>query len=333
MSRQIYNVPTFYIMQFSNVLAAHGLSLSDCLHAIGTDIQTLSAPNAVIPSNKFDALISDLVSDKGIVSPGLLLGNALKPIHHGSFGLAIMNSPTGLDSLLLVQRFITLFVPGITLKVSEEGQSIVVTLLDEYWTPESHRFFVDVLTSAFANLQRSIIEAGNNPIITEFSFDYVQYDNALIENIFVDITCRFSQPMCGVVLNKENATSLLKGGDPVSYEYALAICEKEKERAPHEAVKNKLRFIFEQSDKTLPSLTDAAYALNMSKRTLHRRLLKEGTNFKNERDAFLKLRAYELLHVKQLSVQQTAEELGYADPSNFRRAFVSWYNEPPSKYK
>ncbi|WP_438823653.1 helix-turn-helix domain-containing protein [Alteromonas sp. S015] len=66
---------------------------------------------------------------------------------------------------------------------------------------------------------------------------------------------------------------------------------------------------------------------------MHRRLLIEGTNFKNERDAFPKPRAYELLHVKQLSVQQTAEELGYADSLNFRRAFVNWYNVPPSKYK
>ncbi|WP_394224112.1 helix-turn-helix domain-containing protein [Alteromonas gracilis] len=333
MSGQVCNVPTFYIMQFSNVLAELGLSLSDCLCALDAEIQTLSTPNAVMPSDTFDALISHLVCDKEIASPGLLLGNALKPIHHGSFGLAIMNSPTGLDSLRLVQRFISLLIPGITLKVSETKQEIVVAVFDEYWTQASHRFFIDALTAAFANLQRSIVEAGNCPIIKQFSFDYPNFDETLIQRICGDITYRFSQPVCSVVLDKCSATAPLKGSDPVSYEYAVALCEKERERLSQDKVKSKLRCYFEKNLNAFPSLTEAASALNMSKRTLHRQLLKEGTNFKCERDAFLKLRAYELLHVRKMSVRQVAEELGYADPSNFRRAFVSWFKVPPSKYK
>lgn len=330
MKTTIHKVPTFYIMQFSNVLAKQGVCLSECFRDLGADISSYTSLQSSIDGAFFSRLITHIVKQKGILSPGILLGAALQPIHHGSFGLAIMNCNTGVDIIKLVQRYIEVLIPGISLTIAENDDVITVNVVDSYWRDETHCFFIDVLTAAFINLHRTILQSGNARIITSLLFDYEKHEDEISQRITTEYDCKYNQAICGVLINAKNAVLPLTGSDPVSFEYAVQLCEKERERVCTDTLTNKLKLHFECAKERIPTLEEAANALGVSKRTLHRQLGAEGTSFKQERDSFLKHRAYELLHVKQLSVQQTADKLGYADPSNFRRAFTKWYGAPPS---
>jgi AraC-like DNA-binding protein len=333
MKSTTHDVPTFYIMQFSNVLAKQGVCLSESFTELGLDMSDYTSLNVRIPAPVFSKLITHIVTQKNVCSPGMLLGSALQPIHHGSFGLAVMNCNSGMGIIRLVQRFINVLIPYVSLNVIEHGNLITVNVIDRFWKDETHCFFIDVLTAAFINLHNGITQAGNPPIIKGLLFDYSKHTDETSRDITANFDCKFKQPLCGVIVDAENANRPLIGSDPVSYQYAVQLCEADKERILGNSLSHKLKRYLENECHGMPILDDAASAMNMSKRTLHRQLEAEHTSFKKERDTFLMLRAYELLHIKRLSVQQTADILGYADPSNFRRAFIKWFGSTPSSFQ
>jgi AraC-like DNA-binding protein len=82
-----------------------------------------------------------------------------------------------------------------------------------------------------------------------------------------------------------------------------------------------------------PSLEEIAARLNMSSRTLHRRLREEGTSFRALRDGLRREVALDRLRKTKRSVADIASELGYSEPSAFFRAFQGWTGGAPSTYR
>jgi AraC-like DNA-binding protein len=83
----------------------------------------------------------------------------------------------------------------------------------------------------------------------------------------------------------------------------------------------------------LPPLTEAARELAMSERTLRRRLAEEGTSFGALVARVHTQLAVELLSDTDLSIEDVASELGYAETASFSRAFRRWTGQPPSSFR
>ena len=71
----------------------------------------------------------------------------------------------------------------------------------------------------------------------------------------------------------------------------------------------------------------------MSERTLKRRLQEEGTGFNTLLDQVRQRDSTRLLSQPALAIKQVAEAVGYADPSNFARAFVKWTGMSPVAWR
>jgi len=78
---------------------------------------------------------------------------------------------------------------------------------------------------------------------------------------------------------------------------------------------------------------EAAAKLFIGKRTLARRLQKEGTGFRKIRDEILSKQAANYLCDSNMSVDAISALLNYHDSANFRRAFKRWYNQTPDQYR
>jgi len=83
----------------------------------------------------------------------------------------------------------------------------------------------------------------------------------------------------------------------------------------------------------LLTAAETAAELNMSERTLHRRLEQRGLKFGQLRDQMLVQRARALLDNTTLSVAQIAEQLGFAETSSFSRAFKRLSDIAPAEYR
>ncbi|HEV8199632.1 MAG TPA: AraC family transcriptional regulator [Candidatus Polarisedimenticolia bacterium] len=73
--------------------------------------------------------------------------------------------------------------------------------------------------------------------------------------------------------------------------------------------------------------------LNMSKRTLKRRLRLEGTSFKAVRDRVRSETAEALLSNRSLKIGAVAQSVGFAETASFTRAFSRWSGSSPARYR
>ncbi len=83
----------------------------------------------------------------------------------------------------------------------------------------------------------------------------------------------------------------------------------------------------------LPSFEELTGLLNMSARTLRRRLEKEGTSYQRIKDNARRDAAITMLSRQGMTVSEVAEMVGFSDPSAFHRSFKKWTGQSPGSYR
>jgi len=82
-----------------------------------------------------------------------------------------------------------------------------------------------------------------------------------------------------------------------------------------------------------PDVEHLAGALNMSLRSLQRKLQEEGTSFNTLLDETRRELATCYIDDRQLSISEISYLLGFSEPANFTRAFRRWTGAAPSAYR
>jgi AraC-like DNA-binding protein len=83
----------------------------------------------------------------------------------------------------------------------------------------------------------------------------------------------------------------------------------------------------------IPVAEDLAEALNLSTRTLHRQLQKEGASLRRLKESARIERAKHLLTRTTQSIKRVAFGLGFRNEKSFSRAFRQWTGETPSGFR
>lgn len=94
-----------------------------------------------------------------------------------------------------------------------------------------------------------------------------------------------------------------------------------------------VRRILIRAHGAFPAAEAVAGQLNMSERTLRRRLAAEGRSYRDLLDEVKNHIACEYLTAAELSVAEVSALLDYDDASNFRRAFLRWNGVSPARYR
>ena len=80
-------------------------------------------------------------------------------------------------------------------------------------------------------------------------------------------------------------------------------------------------------------IPDVAGRLNLSARTLQRRLEEEGAVFVHLVDKHKKQFAHDALAHTERSITEIAYTIGFSDPSNFSRSCSRWFGCSPAAYR
>jgi AraC-like DNA-binding protein len=95
----------------------------------------------------------------------------------------------------------------------------------------------------------------------------------------------------------------------------------------------KLRAVLRTHRTDLRSGESVASALNLSLRTLHRRLAEEGTSLQQVKNEVRRDQAAERLVRTLRSIKQIARDVGFRNEKSFMRAFRQWMGESPAQYR
>ena len=93
------------------------------------------------------------------------------------------------------------------------------------------------------------------------------------------------------------------------------------------------RILGDDFREEMPSFDALTGLLNMSARTLRRRLEKEGTSYQRIKDNARRDVAISLLSRDGLTVSEVAERVGFSDPSAFHRSLKKWTGQSPGSYR
>jgi AraC-like DNA-binding protein len=120
---------------------------------------------------------------------------------------------------------------------------------------------------------------------------------------------------------------------------AVALCERQLRdikngitQASGQSTQATVVNLMSENPGKIWALNEVAQKLNMSGRTLIRRLDAEGTKFQTVRDTLAKEQAVAYFADANLSVESIGYLMGFSDASSFRRSFKRWFGETPSQH-
>lgn len=129
-----------------------------------------------------------------------------------------------------------------------------------------------------------------------------------------------------------DAQRILTQRDALVMSEALAVCKLELDRlSSAHSMAARLERLMLENKSSFPSLSVSARLLNLTPRTLHRRLRDEGASYKEVLESVRRRLAREYLNGRNVGVKEAGYLLGYTDAANFRRAFRRWFGVPPSQ--
>ena len=145
---------------------------------------------------------------------------------------------------------------------------------------------------------------------------------------------RFGQPANCFVIAAETLDWPIVAADPGSLELMRVACERALvEREVDESFVESVRRAVVRESGGTRTLAQTADKMEISQRTLTRRLTEHGAKFSSLVEKVRRDQALLLLRTTALSVREIARRLDYADSSTFVRAFRSWTSRTPGEYR
>ncbi len=244
--------------------------------------------------------------------------------------VAFACSKTVRSGLQRIALFHTLFAP-IAIEVLESEDDLRIRCLPadlNIATPESHSIFVSVY---LVEMLRFYTEANITPLRMSWPSDSM-LDEKLSEYFGVKNS---PSEYLEIVLSKRDALlplviendSFWRGVEPALYQQMIELKGSESLSGRVECI------ILEQLPAGVISAELVSERLNMSRRSLQRHLLNEGTSFRHLLDKTRTVAAHHYLLNTATSVEEISFLLGYSSASSFYRAFHKWTKSTPMQVR
>jgi len=265
---------------------------------------------------------------------GFMLGRQMQAFGMGRVGVAIASAPNLREGLQVLESFTRLHATYINVGARSTLQGMTVTVLYKHDTGDVEDFhtqtammllqqYIETLTgepARDARFRLAIPEPENNKDYTNALHGPISFGAAANE---MDIPHRWldmPSPYYHAELWRQAQLILSQALKDQS----------ESEETPY---KQHIAGLLRTSEPPLADLDDVAVALNVSQRTLNRRLQAENTSFRQLKSQALARWAKQYLRETEHSVEAIAAELGYKDTANFRRAFRKSEGCSPVEYR
>lgn len=329
---QDFTLPAQYIRQIAGQVADMGADVPAWLaHAQLSEAQ-LQADDLQLSFATFRQLIEGAMACTGEPAFGLLVGERLVVNTHGLLGYAAMNSTSLRQAAQLIERYIGLRTSLVSIRLVETAGESRLVFAESAPLGSIARPVLEAVVLAIKNVL-DFMTLGSCPL-ARVSFAFAKQDYAELACELFNCEVHYGADWSGFVLPPEAIDQPLKMADAASFRDAEQILQRELAKlSAEQSIGARVRRIMLEKQNGFPSLNLTARLFHLTPRTLHRRLLAEGTSFKHILEEVRHTLALEHLKSGHMTVEEIAYSLGYSDMANFRRAFKRWQNQPPSAYR
>lgn len=302
------------------------------LAAAGLDEAKIDDGTLTIPLSDFEGLLLDGMARAQEPAIGLFIGERLVARTHGFVGYAALNSRSLREVLEVLERFISVRFSILTVAYEVHGDEVQLCVRPEVPLGLMARPLLEAVLLSLRNVLDAVSLGAFAVRALAFPFPEPQY--AALARDIVGGTVLYGQPWTGLSLDADALDVPLKMADPAAFDEAARICQRRLDELEANATTaGRVRRLLLQTPNGVPSLASTARRLHLAPRTLHRRLVTEGTSYRTLVEEIRFRLATDHLAAGRATVDEIAFMLGYADPANFRRAFRRWANVSPSEYR
>jgi AraC-like DNA-binding protein len=264
---------------------------------------------------------------------GLKLGKTMCFGEGGAFDYAVRSASTVRDAVDVAARYSRLLTDSFLIWFEAWKSQAVIHLSDQgaTWT----RPAADFAMSAFYKIHLAdVVPAGAQ---LECWFPYSMPQNiSEYQRIFANTRLKFGAPFFAFAFSRTYENAPMLGADAVLH---AIHCERVDslltDLSAARALKTRVRRLIEQEIQYTRGATvpRVACALRMSRRTMSRRLEREGTSFAEELDNARRQLALVYVNDGETPLKEVAFRLGFSHAESFHRAFKRWTGETPLTYR
>ena len=331
------SVSVAYFQGLLDYLARQGIATETLLEPLQLSPELLSQRDQRVAASVYLAVMERGVELTGDAHFGLHLGEAVRPGYYGVLGYLLMSCATLGDALHRQARYATLVGslghvdladeparPGVEPQVAHSWQPLL---------PQQQRHLCEETLAGWTTFGHWISGLDIPP--TEVRFQHVApADTAEHERIF-RCPVLFSQPDNALVFPKRLLLAPLGQADAQVRQMLDGYADRLlTELRQEQDVLDRARLeLAKQLAEEGPDLEHLAQALELSPRTLQRRLRETGLSFSQLVDETRQQLVLSYLRDPTLELADIAFFVGFSEAGSLARAFRRWTGQSPAEYR
>jgi len=309
--------------------------LGPYLEEVGISRSVLTDPDEEVTLENHCRLMEHAAQQLNEPLLGLKIGARYDPEDMGALGYTIINSPTVLDILQNFARYLRVYSRGCEMRLLVEGStaSFIYRYSIVYPGVIGRRQEAECTLAMIKHAVESA--TGERWPLIEVHFEHPEPIHRDRHSAAFGAPVYFGEAQNCLKFEKSYLKHKVKGAEPRLYR----LLEKHLEQiSSTRADKNDIvtaigGMIANSLSNGVPRMDEIAERLNLTKRTLQRRLADKGVLYNEYVDEIRKNLALQYFESANLPVSEVAFLLGYAQVSAFSRAFRRWTGQTPIEYR
>lgn len=326
-----------FVVNISQLAAKQGADFGELLALSGKPYEELCTEECTLDDDAYNKVLEAAVEQTGDSFFGLHAGENLNLAAAGLIGQITQTSETVKQALEYCCQFANLGCSALPLELIEKKDHYQVTLTpNQLWMKKSYlamRHTADGVIAFSIREFQSLTREKYNPIEVHVIWD--KPENISEYERVLGCPIRFNQEQIAILFDPSHIESKVVTSD---YNLLRILVSHAQEKNASLESKNGFVSLVKQSVINLvkpefPTIEQVAGHLNVSLRTLQRRLKEEGFTFKQLIDELRKDFAISYLKRPDLSIGDVAYLLSYSDVSAFTRSFKRWTGKNPTDFR
>jgi len=303
----------------------------ELMSQVGLDIRLLDDPDQMMSSEALSALLDLSAAELNCPCFGLLLSQRQGIAILGPVGLIMRQSPTFLDAVTALQKYLHLHSEAGNFNLELEGGLAIIKYYANVGGEDHSRQITDLSLGVGCNVIRLYCGKSWKPRAV-----YLQHrvppDLSPLTMVFRS-PVSFGQEFNGIVFDASILSSTVDTFEPDMQRF-LGKYLNELEQKRGQSTQHQVQIIIQGLlPKGHCSLKEVAGLMGLKERSLQRRLKLEGLGFQAILEQTRKDIAEDYLRSGGRNLTSLAGVLGYAELSVFSRAFKLWFGVAPSAYR
>ncbi len=328
-------LPVNYVYRVLEIAEEFGYDGSLTLSEMGVGHALESGGSVDVPIETYYRIVEKTLAVVDIPAFGIRVGQKFSLADYGVLGYACISSTTLRQLLQTFFRFQQIVGSSATFSeaLRVDGDQAMIEIRSSGANEHLVRFDIEEAMGQWSSAAKDIL-GRDDSMYTRVNLSCSKPAYAREMQLLLGCPVAFSQPRNEMVF----PAAYLDLPLTMANELTSQLCEQQcntilRGLTEQEGIVDQVRKIIINLPGQVPTPEEVASQLNMSYRTLRRRLGEEGTSFKEIHGEVRMGMAAEYIRQTELTTQEIAYLLGYGETSNFHRAFKTWYGQTPGEFR